>query len=376
MVGVWSAARGTGHSHAGWANERQRVGEYPVTTMDEVRSGNEVLSAERCLAILRVMVRARAMEERMIQMSKSGEGTFWIGGPGEEAFNTCLGLQVKKGCGPDYDFLHLHYRNAATLLAMEMPMLDAVRQAALRLTDPHSLGRNFVGHYAWRAWNIVPVSSPVETQFAIAPGTALVQKRRGGDGVTVVVGGDAGTSEGDFATCMIWSTRPGNEVPVLMIVMNNQWGISTPMRSQHGERQIIDRGVPFGISGEVVDGNDPIASWHALRRAFQWCRRKRRPFMLEAAVSRLHGHSSSNGAARVPDEPDCVDLFEGKLQAAGLLAAAAIDETWDAAREEAAAAVQQALQEPEPTAGDMYRHTYAPSHVDAVYPDDFTGLPE
>ena len=123
------------------------------------------------------MVRARALEERMIQMSKSGEGYFWIGGPGEEAFNTCLGFQVKKGCGPDYDFLHLHYRNAATLLAMGMPMLDAVRQAAMTITDPHSMGRNFVGHYAMRQWNVVPVSSVVEVQFAMAAGTALVQKR-------------------------------------------------------------------------------------------------------------------------------------------------------------------------------------------------------
>src|SRR5262249_7633710 len=61
------------------------------------RSGDESLPAERCLQIYRIMVRARAMEERMIKMSKSGQGYFWIGGPGEEAFNACLGLQIKKG---------------------------------------------------------------------------------------------------------------------------------------------------------------------------------------------------------------------------------------------------------------------------------------
>ncbi len=62
----------------------------------------------------------------MIKMSKSGEGYFWIGGPGEEAFNTCLGLQVKKGQGPEYDFLVLHYRNSATLLAMGMTLVDGI----------------------------------------------------------------------------------------------------------------------------------------------------------------------------------------------------------------------------------------------------------
>ena len=70
----------------------------------EVFSGDESLPAERCLEIHRLMVRTRAMEERMIKMSKSGQGYFWIGGPGEEAFNACLGLQVKKGHGPAYDY--------------------------------------------------------------------------------------------------------------------------------------------------------------------------------------------------------------------------------------------------------------------------------
>ena len=285
-----------------------------MTTVAEVSSGSESLHAEQCLQIHQLMVRARVLEERMIQMSKSGEAHFWIGGPGEEAFNACLGLQIKKGCGPDYDYLHLHYRNAATMLALGMPMLDAVRQAAMRITDPFSMGRNFVGHYALRKWNIVPVSSVIEVQYAMAPGTAIVQKRHGGDGVTIVVGGDAGSSEGDFATCMIWSSRPGHELPVLMIVMNNQWGISTTWSSQHSERHVIDRGEPFGIPGEVFDGNDPIMSWHAVRRALQWCRRKRRPFMLEPHVSRLHGHSSSSGALRVRSEIDCLELFERKTE--------------------------------------------------------------
>ncbi len=347
-----------------------------MAAIAEVVSGNESLSAELCLQVYQVMVRARAMEERMIQMSKCGESYFWIGGPGEEAFNACLGFQIKKGCGPAYDFLHLHYRNAATLLAMGMPMLDAVRQAAMSVTDPHSMGRNFVGHYARREWNVVPVSSVVEVQYAMASGTALMQKRHGGDGITVVIGGDAGTAEGDFASCLIWSTRPGQELPVLMIVMNNHWGISTPTDTQYGLQHILDRGEAFGIPGETVDGNDPIASWCAIRRAFQWCRRKRRPFLLEPLVSRLHGHSSSSGALRVKDEPDCIALFQQKLLASSILTPEEIHESWESAKCEADQAAKAALSEPQPSAADVRKHTYAPSTVDCVYPDDYTGLPE
>src|SRR5689334_4062370 len=173
-----------------------------MLALKEVFSGDESLPAERCLEIYRTMVRSRAMEERMIKMSKSGLGHFWIGGPGEEAFNTCLGLQVHKGQGPAYDYLHLHYRNSATMLAMGMPVLDSIRQMAMTATDPFSAGRNFPSHFSRKEWNVVPVSSVIEIQYAMAPGTAIVQKRHGGDGITIVIGGESGTAEGDFASCL------------------------------------------------------------------------------------------------------------------------------------------------------------------------------
>lgn len=352
------------------------AGNGAATAVPEVASGAESLPADLCLKIHRLMVRSRLMEERMIKMSKSGEGYFWIGGPGEEAFNTCLGLQIKKGSGPEYDYLHFHYRNSATLVAMGMELIDDIRQMAMTRTDPHSMGRNFVSHFARKAWNVLPVSSVIEVQHVMAPGTALVQKRHGGDGISIVTGGDAGTAEGDFASCMIWSSRPGHEVPVLIIVANNGYGVSTPASSQHGERQIIDRGKAFGIPGEVVDGNDVVASWHALKRAMDYCRKKRKPFMLEAMVSRLHGHSSSSGAHRVPHEPDCLPLFEKKLLDAGAIDQAALDRIYDDAKTEVEDALDRAVKEPKPTAADVEKHTYAPSEVDAVYPEDYTGLPE
>src|SRR5262245_16004381 len=198
-----------------------------------IRSEREAISAELALTIFRQMLRTRALEERSIKMSKSGEAYFWIGGPGEEAFNICLGLQIHKGFGPAYDYVHLHYRNAGIMLAMGMPMIDHVRQLAMRWTDPHSKGRNFVGHYSVKEWNVVPVTSVIEVQFAMAPGTALMQKRHGlanpaeAEGLTVVVGGEGGTAEGDFESCLNWSTRPEQELPVLMCVTNNRFAIST-----------------------------------------------------------------------------------------------------------------------------------------------------
>ncbi len=340
-----------------------------------IRSGREVISAELALTVFRQMIRTRALEERSIKMSKSGEAYFWIGGPGEEAFNVCLGLQVHKGFGPAFDYLHLHYRNAGVMLAMGMPMIDHVRQLAMRWTDPHSRGRNFVGHYAIKAWNVIPVTSVIEVQFAMAPGTALVQKRHGGEGITVVVGGEGGTAEGDFESCLNWSTRPGRELPVLMAVTNNRYGISTDLHEVSAEKCVADRAIPYGIRAETVDGNDPVAMWHALDRAMRYCRRERKPFLLEANVSRLHGHSSSSGAQRIWGETDVLTTFEQKLIDAGAIDTQGVKVMKDEAKRETDDAVVQAMEEPEPTAEDVNRFSYAPSDVDAVYPEDYTGLP-
>jgi 2-oxoisovalerate dehydrogenase E1 component alpha subunit len=357
-------------------NDSANLGNGAVALLlPEVTSGGESLPADRCVQIHRIMVRTRAMEERMIKMSKSGQGHFWIGGPGEEAFNTCLGLQVKKGCGPQFDYLHLHYRNSSTLVAMGMPLIEPIRQMAMTATDSHSLGRNFSSHFARQEWNVIPVTSVIEVQYLMAPGTALVQKRLDTDAITIVTGGDAGTAEGDFASCLLWSTRPSNELPVLIIVTNNHWGISTEHCAQHSPERIVDRGKAFGIPGEVVDGNDVVASWHAIARAMHHVRTQRRPFMLEAMVSRLYGHSSSSGALRVKNEPDAIDQFEQKLLEVGVLDQHAIELVHEEAVAEVDAAIEQVLSEPQPGAEDVERYTYAPSEVDVVYPEDYTGLP-
>jgi 2-oxoisovalerate dehydrogenase E1 component alpha subunit len=345
------------------------------TAATRARARDDLLSADLCRHIHSLMVRSRAAEERMIKMSKSGEGYFWIGGPGEEAFNVVLGLQIKKGEGPDYDFLHFHYRNSPTVIAMGMSLLDVIRQMAMSMTDPHSAGRNFPGHFAKREWNIVPVSSTIGVEWVKAPGTGIVQKRHGGDAITIVTGGDAGTHEGDFQSCLVWSTRPGHELPMLLLVMNNHWGISTSYESQHGEKRVIDRAAGFGIKGEIVDGNDPIASWHCIEKAMAFVRKERRPFMIEAEVSRLYGHSSSSGGARTTDV-DCIERFEKRLLAAGMLTGDEIAQVHHDAHAEADAAAEQAVNEPRPTPEDVAKFTYAPSRVDVVYPGDYTGLPE
>src|SRR5205814_1803566 len=225
-----------------------------------IRSAQNVISAELALTVFRQMLRTRALEERSIKMSKSGEAFFWIGGPGEEAFNVCLGLQIHKGRGPAHDYTHLHYRSAGVMLALGMPMIDHVRQLAMRATE-------------------------VETGS--------------------------------------------------------------------GGKRVADRAIPYGIRAETIDGNDPIATWHAIDRAMKYCRRERKPFLLEAMVSRLHGHSSSSGAQRSWNEADPLALFEQKLIDAGAIDVAGVKALKDEAKAEADAAVVETMKEAQPVPEDV-----------------------
>jgi 2-oxoisovalerate dehydrogenase E1 component subunit alpha len=326
-------------------------------------AAQQVLAPEVLLRIHELMLRGRVLEERLITMYRQGDGYFWIGGPGEEAFNVPLGLLVDKGEGLDHDYLHLHYRSSATLLAMGADPIDSLRQMKNTATDPYSRGRNFVCHYSVRKWNVVPVSSPIEVQYSIAPGTAMAQRRANAKGITIVTGGDAGTAEGDFATCLIWSSRKGNELPLLILVTNNRYGISTPYDGQHGEARISDRGRAFGMPTATVDGNDPEASWAALKKAMDYVRTERKPYLLEAMVSRLYGHSSASGANFVKDEADCLFRFEKKLEERKLLSRKQMDEMRARFTQELLEAGKRVREEPQPKPETIWDHIFAEENL-------------
>ncbi|MCA1827520.1 MAG: thiamine pyrophosphate-dependent dehydrogenase E1 component subunit alpha [Myxococcales bacterium] len=317
------------------------------------------LSPELLVKIHELMVKGRVLEERLIQMYKQGDGYFWIGGPGEEAFNVPLGMLIQKGRGLQYDYCHFHYRQSATMLAMGVDPIDSLRMMKNTATDPYTGGRNFVGHYSIRVWNVVPVSSPIEVQYSMAPGTAIAQKRAGGRGITIVTGGDAGTAEGDFSTCLVWASRPANPLPMLIVVTNNKWGISTNYAPQHGEKRISDRGKAFGIESKTIDGNDPEVSYRELAAAMEYVRSERKPFLLEAMVSRLYGHSSASGANKVVDEADCLVGFERRLEERGLLTRAQMDGLRAQFNAELSAAHRKVKEEPQPDGKSIFDHIFS-----------------
>ncbi|MBN8537577.1 MAG: thiamine pyrophosphate-dependent dehydrogenase E1 component subunit alpha [Deltaproteobacteria bacterium] len=311
------------------------------------------------IQIHELMVKSRVLEERLIKIYRAGESYFWIGGPGEEAWGVPLGLLVQKGQGLKYDYLHLHYRCTPTLTAMGMEMKEAIRLMMNRATDPSTGGRNFSGHYCFPKWNVAPVTSPIEVQYSISLGTAHAQKKAGTKRISIVSGGDAGTAEGDFASCLIWASRKNQELPLLITVQNNRWGISTNFEGQHGESQIADRAKAFNIRSRVVNGNDPIESYLALKEEMDYIRSTGKPSFIEAQVSRLYGHSSASGANFIANEIDCIKEFEKKLLDAGMISKKEISHIWKKYEEEGVAMAEEARSEAAPRAESIWDHVYA-----------------
>jgi len=202
------------------------------------------------------------------------------------------------------------------------------------------------------------VTSPLEVQYPIACGTAHVQKRTNKKSITIVTGGDAGTAEGDFASSLILASRKDQELPMLITVQNNKWGISTSYEGQHGESFIADRAKGFNIKSRVINGNDPVETYLTLQEDMDYIRKTGKPAFIEAMVSRLYGHSSASGANPIQNEIDPVKEFESKLLKSGLLKESECKKIWADFEAEGVRATEQARTEPVPTAESIWDHTF------------------
>ncbi len=305
-----------------------------------------------------LMVKSRVLEERLIKIYKTGEAFFWIGAPGEEAFGVPLGMLTKIGQGPAYDYLHLHYRCTPTLVAMGMDPEDSIRLIMNKQGDVCTGGRNFSNHYCFPKINVTPVSSPIEIQYGLALGTARAQKRYNKGGVSIVTGGDAGTAESDFATCLIWSSRPKNELPILITVQNNGWGISTSYSEQHSEKNISHRGKPFGIKSLTINGNDPVESYIKLKESFNYIRKNQKPVLLEAYTSRLYGHSSASGANLIPNITDPLKVFQERLLKANILKTSDIKALYSTYNDQLIVLFKKIQKEKGPNMDSIWDHTF------------------
>lgn len=240
------------------------------------------------LEMYHYMLLARALDERMWLLNRSGKAPFVISCQGHEAAQVGAALALERG----KDFTLPYYRGLATVLVMGMSPRDVMLAALARAEDPNSGGRQMPAHYSQRTLRIVTQSSVVGTQIPHAAGIALAEKLRGGDAIAWTSFGEGTTSQGDFHEGL--NLAAVHKLGVIFHCENNDYAISVPMRQQMAVQSVADRAVAYGIAGVKVDGTDVLACYAASREAVRRARAGEGPTLIEAKCLRLTPHSSDD----------------------------------------------------------------------------------
>ena len=328
-----------------------------------VSSAPDSVDEATLLEMYRYMVLARALDERMWLLNRSGKAPFVISCQGHEAAQVGAAFALTR----DKDFTLPYYRGLGTVLVMGMTPREVMLAIFARAADPSSGGRQMPAHYGHRARRIVTQSSPVGTQIAHAAGIGLAEKIRGGDAVAWVSFGEGTTSQGDFHEGI--NLAAVHKLPVIFQCENNDYAISVPMSQQMAVKSVADRGPAYGIPGIRVDGTDVLATYCVTRTAVERARAGEGPTLVEAHCVRLTPHSSDDNdrtyrpAAELKSlrTHDPVANFREYLREQGVLDDPADHELRARIKHDVDDATTFAEQAPLPEAGTLMRHVYADS---------------
>lgn len=233
----------------------------------------------------------------MLNLLRQGKISKWFSGIGQEA----ISVGVAHALTSDEYVLTL-IRNLGIFTSRNVP-LDTLFSQFQGKKNGFTKGRDRSFHFGTMKHHIVGMISHLGPQLAVADGIALYNKIHHRKKVTVAFTGDGGTSEGDFYEALnvaaVW------DLPVIFVIENNGYGLSTPTSSQHKLEKLIDRGKAFGIVSEQVDGNNILEIHSVISRHAEEIRKKPHPVLIEAITFRMRGHEEASGTKYVPKE-----LFE------------------------------------------------------------------
>ena len=330
------------------------------------------IDADRMRRLYRALLLPRLIEDKALLLLRQGRLSKWFSGMGQEA----IAVGVTFALEADDWILPMH-RNLGVFTTRGVDLGRLFRQLFGK-DGGFTKGRDRTFHFGLLEKRIVGMISHLGATVPVADGLALAAQLRGERRVAATFSGDGGTSEGDFHEAVnlaaVW------KLPVLFVIENNQYGLSTPSSEQYACTDLADRGIGYGIPGTVVDGNDVLAVVEAVGRAAARARAGQGPTLLEFKTFRMRGHEEASGTAYVPPQlfeewgrKDPVARFEQWLAARGLLD----DATGDRMRAELKpvidALVDEALAAPDPvsSAETELADVYAPSglRVEAPPPD-------
>ncbi|MGE3843847.1 MAG: thiamine pyrophosphate-dependent enzyme [Vicinamibacterales bacterium] len=336
----------------------------------------QAIGREIWLRAYRLMLTARRIDDKEIQLKNQSQIYFQISGAGHEAINTAAGLQMR----PSVDWAAPYYRGRALCLALGVTPYEMFLQAVGAAEDPASGGRQMPSHWGHRALNIISQSSPTGTQCLHAVGCAEAgvlyatlddipnrEERFHPEELSYISLGEGATSEGEFWESL--NTACCRTLPVVFAVEDNGYAISVPVDVQMpgGDISRLVSSFP-GLHVVTVDGTDFAMSWRAVSEAFAYVRARKGPALIHAHVTRPYSHSLSDderlykpAAEREADrQRDPLLRMSQRLLSDGLLSEAELRTIEDEVVREVESAAQQALQARRPAPETAGLYVYSP----------------
>ncbi|HEX5552980.1 MAG TPA: dehydrogenase E1 component subunit alpha/beta [Chitinophagaceae bacterium] len=292
----------------------------------------EQLSDEALRAIYSALLYPRLIEEKMLLLLRQGRITKWFSGIGQEA----ISVGGTTAMQTDEWILPMH-RNLGVFTTRDMPLDKLFLQWEGR-QEGYSKGRERSFHFGNREHHICGMISHLGPQLSIADGIALAHKLKKEQKATLVFTGEGGTSEGEFHEALnvaaVW------DLPVIFLIENNGYGLSTPASEQYRCARLSDRAAGYGMEGMTIDGNNVLEVYHTVQKARKRAVAEQKPFLIECMTFRMRGHEEASGTKYIPPElfeqwgeKDPLRNFEAFLVNELVLSAGEIAETRRALKE-------------------------------------------
>ena len=253
---------------------------------------NSKISTSTHIDLYTGMLIPRMIEEKMLILLRQGKISKWFSGIGQEA----ISVGVTKALNNDEYILPMH-RNLGVFTSREIPLYRLFSQWQGK-PNGFTKGRDRSFHFGTNDYSIVGMISHLGPQMGVADGIALHNLISKNKKVTAVFSGEGGTSEGDFHEALnvasVWN------LPVIFIIENNGYGLSTPTNEQYKCKSISDKGIGYGIESMTLDGNNIIEVFSTIKEIRKKILKKPRPFLIEFKTFRMRGHEEASGIKYVP----------------------------------------------------------------------------